>query len=252
MEEYFMFNEINDDSKLADLFNACMGESHGIRIISSPDYITPDRFFEDESAKESAIMFYFSVVYENHFHALVRQLNKKRTEIKRFENEFNSDFDKYAIENRLYLIETDGGDNDDTKRDATGNGIYDYSIVQELKRELNIFTDSKPDHFATICSYLENITEFSVKKFCKKQGIPFSSGGYQDGEFVKFTIEEEIENEARTAYACDSYSDLLKLAIHHINVLGGLIQELPNDETSIPRIIEIESYIDDILEMKIK
>ena len=258
MTNFELSAKIKDESNLAKLFNECMRKTDCLRIISSPSHITPAEMHKNiDNDPTKAIMFMSSCIYEIHFHTLINQLNERKNEIIRFENEFNYDFDRYAITNRLNLIKEYGGEDedyndDDTIKEATRKNMEDYSIVHELNRELHIFTDSTSDHFDIICNYLENVNNLSILKFFRKQGATILSSRIENGKMVKNTIEDEIEDEARTAYVCDSYSDLLKLVINHINILGILIAELPNDEKSIPSITEIGSYIDEILSLKIK
>ena len=168
---------IEDESKLASVFNLILRKSNLQRLISTP------RYFEDMKSDylaESLYMFCLSILHEQWLHGVIHKLREWQSTINDYLFEYDGNWRYYACSKRLEMIREFGAEDSDF--DDKGELITDnpsnemlrwHTVAKGLITEgRDIVQDTKPHDLCGLATFLELRAQTNLTDFFKTTGHP--------------------------------------------------------------------------------
>ena len=157
---YSSFRYIDDDSKLALVFNGIMKRLSHLRMLCAPESFRKDESITDFQDDK----FCDFCRYELWMHAVIDKLNRWQELLCDYFTEYSGSWQYYAASNRLSFITEYGGDDKDYEDDGETirrEGLKDeeykpYTIVHDLYDEgwRDIVQDTLPSDLNGLCADL--------------------------------------------------------------------------------------------------
>ncbi len=220
MEKYFLFENVPDNSPLADRLNKIMGKLFLLRARTMP--------ITFEFNNDTAEWFYRTCVFEGWCHDVVRKLHLWKELTDFYLEACEGQAENFAIHNRMTHIE-DYGEGEDGDYDSEGNAVIKreltdeelakYSVIADMYNEKGIVETTTCNKFAWLCIALQegakSVNE-DIEKFADHE-----SDFYK--KFADMTVEEkDLERAVAMANADDDFLFVVVLCYKVITICTTL------------------------------
>lgn len=207
---------IEDKTRLADLFNRYMNLNHSFEMVAFPmyysmkelsrDQMDPDKWKTLQRCQEAT---YEYIVLNNSLHSYYSHVIKAIKIIERYQRDFNSNWEYFAVTNRLENIKKWGGESEDYDEEDNIIETRDkqllkyHTIHSELSHQFannesrgEYIGSSTPEDFERFSRIAANNTEFSIfKVFSQAFGEELKLYKEVDGQMVPQSTGDRIESE---------------------------------------------------------
>lgn len=237
--KYEFFKKIEDDSKLAALFNKVMDKFKILRIATAP------RYFGDKNDMY-AEKYYNICLWEIWLHEAIKTLRTWEKGLGEYFEDFNGSWKYYAAYKRIESIKEFGGEDSDYNEDGsirtenlTDEELKPYTIINHLFSTdvRNIVIDANMNDLYPMCMAVYISTKIHVEDFFSSIDKPIQTyKKSEDGTFVEMTFPEKIFSremrELEGEDLCNLMMDVARL-ICSLSLLGKTYEPTKDNSSEL-------------------
>lgn len=248
---YDFLSKINDEGRLAFLFNKIIEHLNITRIISAP------QTFSGLNERHGCDLFYSTCLWEMYLHGVVSRLKSWIESLEEYETEYSSSWKYYAASRRLDFIKKYGGEEEDYNEDGSIRtiGVSDkelesYSILSVLVFNdwRDIVQETSPTDLSGLIAALQTDASFSTSDIVK-EGLGIDLPFYkidENGDMVKATFADNVLQKAVKGNTADYLSSALLYICNEMQSIIQSIRSMDKAKDNKEELFEIKKRIESL------
>lgn len=206
------FKKIEDDSKLAALFNKVMDKLQILRVATAP------RYFGDKNDMY-AEKYYNICLWEIWLHEAIKTLRKWEEGLGEYFEDFNGSWKYYAAYKRIEYIKEFGGEDSDYNEDGsirtehiTDEELKPYALTESIfsKGMRDIVLDADMNDLYPMCMAISISANMHIEDFFSSIGKPIPIyKKNEDGTFTEMTFSEKTISRSASELEGEDLSNLM-------------------------------------------
>jgi hypothetical protein len=241
---FFSLEHIEQEDFLAGIFNRYMDALSTLDTMSRPAGPICDLFSDDSKMIEYRLSKAQRLQYLTHLSHSLHSLHGQAHAAIKLLNSYIYDYQydplKFAMENRVKLIEKYGNDDDGPELTEDWQYLESYSFVYELRQHFEhedrpndelLGTSTKKD-FEYFSTLVRNATAFSPFKFFREEGVNVQPHIIKEGKPTAMSLGDEIEFEMNEDLNNDKVAKNFETFIDDAEKMAGIVEKMEVRESN--------------------
>lgn len=256
--KFVKMKRIEDESKLAELFNIVMGHLERSRLFTAPiDFHT-----EIQKTGEPQSIFYDSCLWELYMHNVVLKLKEWKETVTEYLNDYKGSWEYYAHAKRLSIIKEYGGEESDYDEEGkirtqglTEDDLFSYTLSILLTDGVrNAATSAYPKHLESMFHFIatgvrhdplemiQKVTGKTLKQYKKDE----------NGNMVEVSFPEIVQKKAMDEVNADALVKVLVAVAYEFRWLVNFRDNIPPFEDYKEELIIFVNRIDKLMNLDVE